>query len=69
MAQRDQGAMLVVPLRATAPEACRASGWGMHRACVSDDGHIVCPLCAKAVVARRDAALGPTVRIIGEHDA
>lgn len=63
--------MFVVPVRPPAErgQTCRASGWGMHRACVDDDGLITCPVCSRAVIARRDAQLGGAVRVIGEHDA
>lgn len=62
----SEQAMIVVPLRATAPEACRASGWGMVRGC-TDDGRLVCPVCDQNVAATQDAMLGPAVRVIGEH--
>lgn len=59
---------LVVPLRATESQACRASGWGMLRGS-TDGGHIVCPVCDQHVVATQDTTLGPAVCVIGEHDA
>ena len=61
------GDALARPTSPALAQRCRASGWGLRRACTDRGGHARCPVCDAVVDALPSARHGAAVRVIEEH--